>query len=135
MGGDKFPQGGRIVEIRNVTPADGGSYNLKGAMKVTNAPAEGDSFTQSEKAEEGFLHKVGEKIKGLFSGSREDKPAKEPGGWYRKPDGTTEWISQSTPPAPKDNHGHWVLDTACGAADWYWVKDNRPADGPEHTGQ
>jgi hypothetical protein len=121
-------EGGHIVEIRNIGPADTQS-NLRGGMKVTNAPAAGDTFTQSDQTEGGFLHRIGDKIKRLFS--REEEPPKERGGWFRKPDGSgSEWRTESNPPPPRDSHGRWIIDTACGAADWYWVRDTGPADAP-----
>ena len=116
----------------DIKPANSaqGAYDLKGSMKVVNAPVQGDSFIKSDESQGGFFHKIGEIIKNIFT--PKETPPKEAGGWYRKSDGSgSEWRPQSNPPPPRDAHGHWVIDTACGAADWYWVQDTQPADGPE----
>lgn len=106
------------------------AYDLKGNMKVVNAQVQGDTFTKTDESSGGFFHKIGDIIKNIFT--PKEKPPKEEGAWYHKPDGSgSEWHTASNPPPPKDPHGHWYIDTACGACDWYWVKDTEPAQGPE----
>jgi hypothetical protein len=122
------------MDIKNIGPQDS-SQGLRGAMKLANdLTAPGDTFSATEISDRGFIASMKEKIKHMFShDSGEAKPAKEPGGWYSKPDGSgPEWRPQSDPPPPKNPYGHWVIDSACGAADWYWVKSNEPAEGPTY---
>lgn len=124
-------EGDGIMDINRIGSADN-TNTLKGSIKVTNDNAAGgDKYTPSEMHEGGFFHNLGDKIKNIFH--HEDKPPKEPGAYYPKPDGSGyDWYTESNPPPPKDNHGHWVIDTACGACDWYWAKESAPAQGPEY---
>jgi hypothetical protein len=121
------------MEINNtITPQDS-PQSLRGSMKLANASLNQDLFTASEGPDRGFLQSMKDKIKNMFSHKDDPKPAKEPGGWFSKPDGSgSEWRPQSNPPDPKNAYGHWVIDTACGAADWYWVKNSEPAEGPTY---
>ncbi|MBI2263628.1 MAG: hypothetical protein HYU64_00420 [Armatimonadetes bacterium] len=117
------------IGLDGFNPAEG-LRPIKGDMKVVNDVTEKDTFTKSDKSVSGFFHNLGEKIKHLFSGGEE--APKESGGWGPKPDGTGyQWYPESSPPAPLSSEGHWILDTACGAADWFWQKDAKPAPKPE----
>jgi hypothetical protein len=126
-------EGDTMDNIKNVS-SNTTSTSLRGGMKVANDAAPVDTFSPSGKTEKSFLGKIGDTIKGIFSHSDESeaKPQKEPGGWTTGPDGQSVWYTQSNPPPPKNAYGHWSLDTACGAANWYWCKNSEPAEGPSY---
>gem|GEM_PF-3525470 len=119
--------------IKNIT-SQAASSGFRGGMKVTNDPVPVDTFSSSGSSDKGFLGKIGDKIKNIFShgGDSQGKPKNEPGGWFSGPDGKSEWYTQSNPPPPNNAYGHWILDTACGGASWYWSKNTEPAESPTY---
>ncbi|MDQ7822222.1 MAG: hypothetical protein RDV48_05445 [Candidatus Eremiobacteraeota bacterium] len=119
--------------IKNII-TQAGAQSLRGGMKVANDAAPVDTFSPSGSSDKSFLEKMKDKLKGIFSHDDDSQaqPQKEPGGWYCAPGGQPEWHPQSNPPPPQNAYGHWAIDTACGAADWYWQKNFEPAEGPTY---